>query len=453
MTKPLHLNLFVHGRGHHEAGWRHPRASRLALTDIEYFAGLAQRAEQGKFDSIFFADYLALNDDIGHVASAALEPITLLAALAGRTTHIGLIATASTTYTEPFNLARQFASLDHISAGRIGWNIVTSWLPAASRNFGLDVPLPLEERYARAQEYVDIVTRLWNSWADDAVIDDPVRGVFAQRDRIQATEYNGDYYSVQGPLNIPRSPQGWPVLVQAGSSGSGKTFAARYAEAVFTAHLQKESAQAFYRELKTLTRAQGRQESQIVILPGLSATLGASEHEARQLAQELNEATDFRVGLERLTNRFGGHDFSQLNPDLPLSVDDFPDPNTVQASQSRSRAITELVARERLSLRQLLHRLAGARGHFNLAGTPEQVADTILDWVDTGAADGFNVMPPVLPDQLDLFVEHVIPILQARGRFRREYEAKTLRGHYGLVRPASHAVASDRAAPEPALTF
>ncbi|WP_156414084.1 LLM class flavin-dependent oxidoreductase [Bordetella sp. N] len=436
MASTIHLNLFVHGRGHHEAGWRHPSASRQPLTDIDYFASLARRAEEGKFDSVFFADYLALNDDIGHVAGAALEPITLLAALARATRHIGLIATVSTTYSEPFNIARQFASVDHISHGRAGWNIVTSWLPHASRNFGLNAPLALQDRYERAEEYVRTATQLWDSWADDAIVDDPQAGRYADLDRVGPIAHEGKHFSVNGPLNIPRSPQGWPVLVQAGSSPAGKAFAAKFAEAVFTAHLRKESAQQFYQELKTLTEQQGRKASQIVILPGLSATLGSTEHEARVLSRELNELTHFQVGLERLSNRFGGHDFTGINPDLPLSADDFPDAGAVQASQSRSKAIIELVTREHPTLRQLLHRLAGARGHFTLAGTPEQVADAILDWVDSGAADGFNVMPPVLPRQLDLFIEHVVPILQARGRFRKEYEHTTLRGHYGLDRPA-----------------
>lgn len=435
MARDIHLNLFVHGRGHHEAGWRHPRASRRPLTDIGYFASLARRAEEGKFDSVFFADYLALNDDIGHVAGAALEPITLLAALAQSTQHIGLIATVSTTYSEPFNIARQFASVDHISHGRAGWNVVTSWLPHASRNFGLEAPLALQDRYERAEEYIRIATGLWDSWADNAIVDDPARCQFAALDRIEALSHAGKHFRVDGPLNIPRPPQGWPVLVQAGSSPAGRTFAAKFAEAVFTAHLQKESAQRFYQELKTLTEQQGRKANQIVILPGISATIGSTEREARLLAQELNELTHFQVGLERLSNRFGGHDFSRIDPDLPLSADDFPNPDAVQASQSRSKAIIDLVARERPTLRQLLHRLAGARGHFTIAGAPEQIADVIVDWVDSGAADGFNVMPPVLPDQLDLFIEHVVPILQSRQRFRKEYEHKTLRGHYGLDRP------------------
>jgi FMN-dependent oxidoreductase (nitrilotriacetate monooxygenase family) len=437
MSRQIHLNLFVHGRGHHEAGWRHPGASRYALTDIGYFTDLARRAEKGLFDSIFLADALALGDGAQFVASGALEPITTLAALAQVTGRIGLIATASTTYTEPFNLARQFASLDHITRGRVGWNIVTSWVRGAGPNFGKDQQIEHAERYARAHEFLEVVTGLWDSWADDAVIDDVSSGRYLNPARIRPVSHKGEFYSVAGPLNLPRPPQGWPVLVQAGSSAAGKEFAAKYAEAVFTAHLTKDTAVDFYRDLKAAAVAQGRAADQIVILPGLSAAIGSTESEARGLLEELNGLTEVSVGLDRLSNRFGGHDFSHLNLDQPLSVDDFPDPATVQAAQSRAAVITSLVARERPTLRTLLHQLAGARGHFTIAGTPEKAADVIGDWAESRAADGFNIMPPVLPAQLDVFVEHVVPILQKRGLFRREYEADTLRGHYGLKRPAN----------------
>lgn len=447
--KKIHLNLFVMGRGHHEAGWRHPRASTSALTDVEYYKRLARSAEAGLFDSIFLADVLALGKDVGHVPVGALEPITLLTALAGATERIGLIGTVSTTYSQPFNLARQFASLDHISQGRAGWNIVTSWVQGANENFGLDRQPPHAERYARAHDFVEAALKLWDSWADDAVVDNPATGRYADQGRIRAVNHDGPFYKVAGPLNVPRSPQGRPVLVQAGSSDTGKQFAAQYAEAVFTAHLQKETAAEFYRELKALARANGRRDDQIVILPGLSPVIGSTEAEARRRWEELNELTDAEVGRERLSNRFGGFDFSHLPLDRPLSVDDFPDPSGVQAAQSRAVVITALVARERPTLRQLLHKLAGARGHFTMAGTPEQVADVIEDWTSNGAADGFNLMPPVLPALLDDFVEQVIPILQKRGLFRTEYKARTLRGHYGLDQPESRYFAQPASQAEP----
>ena len=437
MSRSLHLNLFIHGRGHHEAGWRHGGATRKALTDITYFSELARRAEAGLFDSIFFADSLELGDGARHVASGALEPITTLAAVSRDTTHIGLIATASTTYTEPYNLARQFASLDHLSGGRVGWNIVTSWVGGAGPNFGYERAPDHSERYARADEFLEVVTALWDSWSDDAIVDDPESGRFLDPTRIRRIAHKGRHYSVAGPLNLPRAPQGRPVLVQAGSSATGKAFAAKYAEAVFTAHLTKESAVAFYAELKRAAADAGRHASGIVVLPGLSAAVGSTDAEGQALLEELNDLTDIDVGLSRLSNRFGGYDFSALPLDQPLSLDDFPDPSTVQAAQSRAATITELVARERPTLRGLLRQLAGARGHFTLAGSPERIADTIEDWVESRAADGFNLMPPVLPAQLDVFVDHVVPILQKRGLFRREYEGKTLRSHYGLARPAN----------------
>ncbi len=437
MSRSIHLNLFIHGRGHHEAGWRHPGATRKALTDVSYFADLARRAEAGRFDSIFFADSLELGDGARYVASGALEPLTTLAALARETSHIGLIATASTTYTEPFNLARQFASLDHISGGRVGWNIVTSWVGGAAPNFGYDRTPEHSERYARADEFVEVVKALWDSWDDDAIIDDVTSGRFLNRDRVRRIDWKGRFYSVAGPLNLPRSPQGRPVLVQAGSSATGKAFAARHAEAVFTAHLTKASAADFYAELKQAAIAAGRRADEVVILPGLSAAIGSTDAEGQALLEELNGLTDIDVGLSRLSNRFGGHDFSTLPLDQPLSRDDFPDPSTVQAAQSRAVVITDLVARERPTLRTLLRQLAGARGHFALAGSPERIADVIEDWVESRAADGFNIMPPVLPAQLDIFVDHVIPVLQKRGIFRREYAADTLRGHYGLTRPVN----------------
>ncbi len=250
-------------------------------------------------------------------------------------------------------------------------------------------------------------------------------------------DWKGRFYSVAGPLNLPRTPQGRPVLVQAGSSATGKAFAARHAEAVFTAHLTKASAADFYAELKYAATAEGRRAEELVILPGLSAAIGSTDAEGQALLEELNGLTDIDVGLSRLSNRFGGHDFSRLPLDQPLSRDDFPDPSTVQAAQSRAAVITVLVARERPTLRALLRQLAGARGHFTLAGSPERIVDAIEDWVESRAADGFNIMPPVLPAQLDIFVDHVIPILQKRGIFRRDYEDGTLRGHYGLARPTN----------------
>ena len=432
----MHINLFIQSRGHHEAAWRHPKSSALPLTDIRYTVELAQKAEAGLFDSIFLADVLGLWNDVESTPFNWLEPITALAAVAMATSRIGLIATCSTTYTEPYNLARQFASLDHISAGRVGWNIVTTWSPQAGANFGNVGQIGHADRYERAEEFMTVVKGLWDSWADDAVLDDRAGGRYADRTKVRTIDHKGPHYPVLGPLNMPRSPQGRPVFVQAGSSDTGKKFAARHAEAVFTAHLEKATARAFYADLKGLIEAEGRNPSQVLILPGFSPIIGSTEAEAERYAEELNELADPEVGRHRLSQRFGGYDFSTLALDQRLSVTDFPDPSKNEASRSRTEAVVALVARERPTLRQLLAKLAGARGHFTVAGSPGKIADLMQDWLEDGAADGFNLMPPVLPHQLDLFICEVVPLLQKRGLFREAYHGETLRSHFGLSRPA-----------------
>jgi FMN-dependent oxidoreductase (nitrilotriacetate monooxygenase family) len=437
MKRHMHLNLFIHSRGHHEASWRHPLASPLALSDIRYYQTLAQQAEAGLFDSIFLADQLALGDDIAHGPRTALEPITVLAALAVSTSRIGLIATASTTYTEPFNLARQFASLDHISRGRIGWNIVTSWLATAARNYGGTAQMSHAERYERAEEFMTVVKGLWDSWANGAELDDRASGRYACPERIRPINHEGVYYRVAGPLNLPRCPQGRPVLVQAGSSETGRGFAARHAEAIFTAQVDKTRAQAFYTDLKARVVAAGRGIDQALILPGLSPLIAASEVEAQRLSEELSDLAHPEVGRKRLSGRFGGYDFSHLPLDTPLEPKDFPEPSSVEAARSRTEVILEMVRRKKPTLRQLLAILAGARGHYTYAGTPEQIADLMEDWFNDGAADGFNIMPPVLPAMLEVFMAEVIPLLQRRGLFHTVYEGETLRAHYGLAEPES----------------
>jgi FMN-dependent oxidoreductase (nitrilotriacetate monooxygenase family) len=437
MKRQLHLNLFIHGRGHHEASWRHPASSPMPLTDIRYYQDLAQRAEAALFDSIFLADQLALGGDVTQAPRTWLEPITVLAALAVVTSRVGLIATASTTYTEPFNLARQFASIDHISNGRAAWNIVTTWLATAADNYGGAGQVSHADRYARGDEFMAVVNELWDSWAADAVVDNKASGFYARRERIRPINHRGDCYVVAGPLNMPRCPQGRPVLVQAGSSDDGRRFAARHADAVFTAHMAKATAKEFYTDLKRLATAEGRNPAHVLILPGLSPMIGSTESEAQRLAREVNDLSDPMVGRQRLSGRFGGHDFSHLPLDRPLVPEDFPDPSSVQAARSRSEVILNLVRRDGPTLRQLLGYLAGARGHYVMAGTPQQVADLVEDWFVDGAADGFNIMPPLLPAQLDVFSAEVIPLLQRRGLFRIEYTGTTLREHYGLPLPAS----------------
>ncbi len=419
-------------RGHHEGAWRHPGANRKALTDLELYVDAARIAEAAKFDAVFLADGLVGPDNGQMASSGQLEPLLLLAALAQHTERIGLIGTASTTYSLPYTLARQFATLDHLSKGRAGWNIVTSWLPRAGENYGLQQNVEHAERYRIADEFVAAVDALWRSFPGGAVVDDAESGQFLDIGQVRPVNYAGTHIRTRGPLNVPGSPQGRPVLVQAGQSETGRAFAAQWAEAIFTAHGSKESAQGFYADIKGQAKALGRRAEGIVILPGISAAIGSTEYEARQVWEELDSLTSIDVGLGRLSARFGGHDFSSLPLDRRLTRDDFPDPALVEASRSRAMGYVETTLRDGLTLRQLLKRLAGARGHLAIAGTPEQVADTIEDWFRTGAADGFNVMPPVITQQLELFASEVVPILRKRGLFRSDYQSSTLRGHFGL---------------------
>ena len=434
MKRQLHLNLFIQSRGHHEASWRHPKASAQSLNDIEFYVDCAKRAEEGLFDSVFLADSLSIGEDVGRAARTWLEPVTLLGALAMATQRIGLIATASTTYTEPFNLTRQFASLDHISKGRIGWNIVTSWSVPAAANYGDDAQVSHADRYARAEEFVTLAKALWDSWGDNAIVDDRDGGDTRATKKFGRLSMLGALFGSRPAQRSTTAPR----MASSGTSGfieTGRAFAARHAEAIFTAHLEKSTASEFYADLKARVRELGRDPAHAVVLPGLSPCLAATETEAQRYAQELNELADPEVGRRRLSGRFGGYDFSHLPLDEPLSPDDFPDPSDVQAARSRAEVIVGIVKRERLTLRALLARLAGARGHFTFAGTPEQLADLMQSWLNDGAADGFNLMPPVLPHMLDVFVDEVVPILQQRGLFRREYSGKTLREHFALPRP------------------
>jgi FMN-dependent oxidoreductase (nitrilotriacetate monooxygenase family) len=437
MPRQLHINLFIQSRGHHETSWDHPGADTRSLTDLAYYQDLARRAEAAKFDSIFFADALLLTDDAARSGRYWPEPITLLAALAASTERVGLIATGSCTYSQPYNLARQFASIDHLSNGRAGWNIVTTWIEAVARNFGTG-HTPHADRYTKGEEFVAAVKDLWDSWADDAYVDDRSGGgVSGNMDRITPIDFEGEYYQVAGPLNVPRPPQGRPVLVQAGASDRGRDFAATHAEAVFTAHLELETAQEFYADLKKRAAGFGRNADQVVILPGLNPVIGGTEAEAKRLLLELNDRMDPEVGRRTLSQRFAGHDFSHLDWDQKLTADDFPDPDGLETMKSRAALIVRIVEKEGLTLRELLARFAGGRGHYTYAGTPDQVADLIQDWFENGAADGFNFMPPVIPSMMDPFITEVVPILQARGLFRTEYEGTTLREHLGLDRPAS----------------
>ena len=436
-TRPgkLHLNAFLMSVGHHEAAWRLPESDPFASTSVEHYAQLARIAERGKLDSLFLADSPMLWNSIGRRPSGTLEPTVLLTALAGVTSRIGLIATASTTYNEPYNLARRFATLDILSGGRAGWNIVTTAGIEAARNFNLDALPSHAERYARSAEFVDLSLKLWDSWDDDAALGDKERGVWGDETRLHPPRHVGRYFRVEGALNVPRSPQGYPLLVQAGSSEDGKALAARYAEAVFTAQQTLEEAQRFYTDLEARARTFGREASSILILPGLVPVIGSTEAEALALDEELDRLIKPEYARRQLAQTLRVPESAlELDAELPK---DLPDEDAIEGAKSRYTLVVLLARRERLTVRQLIGRLGGGRGHRTFAGTPEQVADAMQHWWENGAADGFNVMPAVLPSGLELFVEHVVPILQRRGLFRSEYEGATLREHYGLGRPSN----------------
>jgi FMN-dependent oxidoreductase (nitrilotriacetate monooxygenase family) len=440
MSRPgqLHLNAFLLGVGQHEAAWRLPECDPRAVLNLAYYQELARTAERGLFDSLFIADIPALWMGFAQRPNAQFDPALLLTALAAVTERIGLIGTASTTYNEPYNLARRFASLDHLSAGRAGWNIVTTAGREAARNFNLADQPDHADRYARAREFVEVTLKLWDSWEDDAILADKAQGVWGDERKLHPARHDGAYFHVQGALNVPRPLQGYPVLVHAGSSEDGQSLAASFAEAVFTAAPTLEAGQRFYRELKARIRQLGRDAERVKILPGIVPVLGGTEREAQAKQAELDQLVQpeqarqhlarlLRVPAERLA----------LDAELP---NDLPQEAEIQGGKSRFTLVVELARRERLTVRQLLVRIGGGRGHNTVVGTPEQVATTMIEWWQTGAADGFNVMPAVLPSGLRAFVSEVVPILQARGLFRTEYSGHTLREHYGLERPSNRYV-------------
>lgn len=431
--RQFHLNAFLMNAGHHDAAWRHPRTQPERITDLAYFQELARIAERGRLDSLFLADGVALWGNARYNAVGGFEPLTLLSALAVATEHIGLIATVSTTFNEPFHVARKFASLDHISGGRAGWNIVTSGNVAEARNFGREDHLEHALRYERAAEFLDVTRQLWDSWRDDAPVIDRERGVYSEEGAVQAIGHRGTHFRVDGPLNVQRSPQGHPLLVQAGSSEDGKEFAARYAEAVFTAQQTLADGQTFYKDLKSRLAKYGRQPDELKILPGICPVIGATEAEALALEDELTGLQVPQYGLQQLSGMLGT-DLSGLPLDGPLP--ELPEERDINGNKSRFTLVAELARREELTIRQLIARLGGGRGHRVVAGTAEQIADQLEEWFTGGAADGFNIMPPYLPGGLEDFVDQVVPLLRQRGLFRTEYDGRTLREHYGLKRPA-----------------
>ncbi len=439
--RQLHLGAFLMDSGHHVAAWRHPEVPPLAGLDFSLYRQVAQTAERACFDALFMADSVAADSGPGaaHTSrSARFEPLTLMSALAAVTERIGLVCTVTTTYNEPYHVARKFASLDHLSGGRAGWNMVTSDNAAEAGNFGRDQHVAHALRYQRAREFHQVVQGLWDSWEDDAFVNDKTSGVYYDEAKRQVIGHHGEYFKVSGPLNVARSPQGRPVLVQAGASEDGRSLAAETAELVFTAHAALPSAQAFYSDIKGRLEAFGRSPADLKIMPGVFAVVGESEAQAQEKFEQLQQLVDPVAGVALVSRMIGNIDLSKHPLDEPL-----PDlPETQTGQRSRQQLLTGLALEGRLTLRQLALRIAGGRGHFTVVGSASQVADQLQHWFEAGAADGFNVMPPTLPGGLDDFAKWVVPELQRRGLFRTAYQGRTLRDHLGLKRPAFHRVAA-----------
>ncbi|MFH7811505.1 MULTISPECIES: LLM class flavin-dependent oxidoreductase [Acetobacter] len=429
--RKLKLGFILHGVGRTWDDWRHPERTVRDSTNFSFYRKQARLAEKGKFDFLFVADSLSINDKSSPHYLNRFEPLTILSALAGATEHIGLVGTVSIAYTEPFNVARQFASLDHISHGRAGWNVVTSWLADTAANFSRDRHPGHEERYHIAAEHLSVVQGLWDSWEDDALVGDREKNVFVNSAKLHRLEHTGKYFQVRGPLNIDRSPQGQPVIFQAGASEDGKDFAARHAEAVFCLPQNLAEAQTYYADLKSRAARLGRPAGLPFILPGASPIVGLSEKDADARYQELAALTSIETGLGYLARAFNDHDFHLYDLDGP-----FPDVEAIglESNQSASLRILERVRAKNLTIRQIAQELATPRGDF--VGTPQQVADALQKWFEQGGADGFNIFES-LPGQLDLFVEHVVPILQERGLFRQDYEHDTFRENFGLTFPVN----------------
>ncbi|MBW6528336.1 LLM class flavin-dependent oxidoreductase [Sphingomonas sp. RHCKR7] len=442
--RQMSIGMNILGLGGHQAAWRLGEVAPTAYLDKDYYINIARISERGTLDAIFLADGPALQENVATNPGGRLEPTVLLTAVALATTHIGVIATCSTTYNDPFNLARRLASIDHLSGGRVACNIVTNAGDLPAQNFGL-AGAPLHgDRYGRADEFVDVVQKLWDSWEDDAIIGDAAAGRFADPGKVHRLDHVGTHFQVRGPLNVPRSPQGRPVLVQAGASEGGKALGSRRADAIFTTQTTLADGVAFYREMKTRARAWGRDPDQLKIMPGLSTVIGSTEAEA----QARCDALDGYLGEDGLVAQIAqriGIPAAELDPDAELPWARIGDvASFTTGSHGFLQAQLDLARAERLTVRQLSRRIRS--GHRLAVGTPEQIADTLEEWFRAGAADGFNLMPDMFPSGAEVFVDEVVPLLRARGLFRHEYAGSTLRDHLGLDRPASQFAAAPPAA-------
>ena len=443
-SRQLHLGAFMRPASIHAGAWRYPGAWPDMNFNFERIKQSIQTLERAKFDAFFMADHMAvLNMPIDALKRShtvtSFEPFTLLSALSQATSHIGLVATGSTTFDAPYHIARRFASLDHISNGRAGWNIVTTSNPDAALNFGLDEHMEHGERYHRAREFYDVVTGLWDSWADDAFVRDVASGTFFEPDKMHVLDHKGEHLKVRGPLNIARPVQGWPVIVQAGASESGRQLAAETAEAVFTAQSSLKAGQQFYADVKGRMAKLGRDREHMKILPACFVVVGETVAEAKAKRAKLDSLVHYANALGALSIALG-HDASKFDPDRALP--DIPDTNAGKSSRERAIAMARA---ENLTVRQLAQRMAGYSG-LAMVGTPKSIADEMQEWLETEGSDGFTVMFPYLPGGLDDFVNGVVPELQRRGLFRREYQGRTLRENLGLPRPQNRFFAAKAAA-------
>lgn len=432
-NKQLCLGAFMRPVSIHTAAWRFPGGSPDANFNLKTIVSLAKKLEAAKFDAFFMADHLAvLNMPMDALKRSAtvtsFDPLTLLPAIAMVTNHLGLIATASTTFESPYLIARRFASLDHISDGRAGWNIVTTSNPDAAKNFGMDDQMPHAQRYARAREFFDVVTGLWDSWADDAFVRDVEKGIFFDPNRLHILDHEGEYLKVRGPLNIARPIQGWPLIVQAGASDAGRQLAAETAEMVFSSARNIPDAQEYFQDIKSRAENAGRNPDHLKILPGALVIVGETESEAREKRDLLDSLVHYDSGIASLSIALG-HDASKFDSDAPL-----PNVPETEASKSGQARVKGLAQAENLTVRQLAGRFGGYAGNA-FVGTPKSIADQMEAWIDEEASDGFNIMMPYLPMGLDDVCEKVVPELQRRGRFRTEYSGRTLRENLGVPRP------------------
>ena len=430
-ARQLVLNAFFMRFGHHLAAWRHPSQQANGRPDVDFWIGLAQQAEAAKFHTFFLADFIGKSaDGLAQLSqqgqSFQFEPFTLLSAIAARTQRIGLVATVNTNFSEPYNLARQFASLDHLSRGRAGWNIVSSLPEHTAANFGIANPPDHGERYEQAGEFLQVSKALWDSWEDDA-FDHPDRenGYFFDPAKAHPVDHQGTHYSSKGLLDVPRPIQGYPVFVQAGNSDVGREFAARHAEMIYASATDLDIAKAYYRDVKSRLAKYGRDESQLLVTPGLSVIVGETDQEAKNLQDELHGLIDFSKGVNLMGLDLSGYPIDGPLPDLPAG------PN----GRGRREQMYALARKENLTIRQLFFRFGISRGHVQAVGSVKTVADIIEQWFTERGADGFNVVPPLLPRGFADFTRLVVPELQRRGIFHKDYEHATYRENLGLHRP------------------